>query len=71
MIEKTKRKGSICILCNKPINSKYKYLYNGSFCHLNCVFEKFKNKLQNLKAELKQFNKTKYKRVMILESLEK
>lgn len=68
-IIKSKRK-SKCRLCFKIINQKYKVL-DGYYYHLSCYFRWLKRRLETTKKHLKQFSKQKYKKQMILESLEK
>ncbi len=72
----SKRKGSICRVCHKPIDNKYKvqvrygwknttYLYY----HLSCYYKRLKLQLEGVKKELKKFSKSKYNKQMIIENL--
>ncbi len=76
-IIKSKRDGSICNICHKPIDNKYKVDISGgwektthSYFHLSCYLRRLKIKLENTKKEIKKFSKTKFKKVRILENLE-
>ena len=68
-IIKSKRKGSICLDCYKKINKKYKVITHRGFFHLSCYFKHLKIRINYLKKDLKEFNKPKYKKQMILENL--
>jgi len=69
MIEKTKRK-CLCCWCKKPISLKYRASNNGNFFHLSCYRKQVVKNFEFFKKELKELNKTKYKKIMILEGLE-
>ena len=76
IIIKSKRKGSICGICHKKIDLKYKVEIRSGWentthhhYHLSCFLRHLKAKLESTKKQLKQFSKQKYRRQMILESL--
>ena len=75
-IIKSKRKGSICRICHKPIDNKYKVQIkegwentSHSFYHLSCYYRTLKIELEKAKEDLKKFSKPKYKKQMIVENL--
>jgi len=70
-IIKNKRKSECNFYsCNKKIDSKYKIKENGKTYHLSCYLKWLKRKLEKYKMELKELNKQKYKRIIILENLQ-
>lgn len=75
-IIKSKRKGSICGICHKPIDMKYKVEIRTGWentthhhYHLSCFLKHLKRKLESAKKQIKQFSKQKFKKTMILENL--
>jgi len=68
-IVKNQRKGR-CLICKTPIISKYKVEYKSGGIHLSCYHKWLSEKFEGYKKQLKQFNKMKYKKIMILECIE-
>jgi len=69
---KTKAK---CRMCLKWIAGKYMVELSENrgvgYYHLSCLYTRRKVQLEILKKELKLFNKTKIKRQIVLEEIEK
>lgn len=67
IIIKSKRKCK-CGICLKPIELKYRVRENRVY-HLSCYRTWTLNKFNFYKEELKELNKQKYKKYMVLEKL--
>lgn len=68
------KKRSICSECMKPIiptTSKYKIKNFRRYYHLSCYYAWVRRIMKNYELYLKELDKPPYKKVMILESLEK
>jgi hypothetical protein len=70
LIEKNKRICK-CGICHKPIKSKYKVSHRSRLFHLSCFKPYLERWFNTFKDNLKEINKQKYKKIMILEELEK
>lgn len=68
-IEQTKRKGAICHACGKPIDLKYRAVYGSNYYHISCLQGWAEKNYKRFKEFVKEFNKPKYKKIIVLEKL--
>jgi hypothetical protein len=69
-IEKNKRICK-CGVCKKPISSKYRVSHQNRLFHLSCFKPYLEEWFKKYKEGMAEINKPKYKKIMILEELEK